>query len=71
MTEKTEFLLKKTLLGVISNKEINETITKAKKVARKYCISLKELINYLFNKFGTIMGIEKWELLIELIGREN
>ena len=71
MNEQTEIFLKKTLIGVVSEKEIDEIITKAKKIARKYGISLSELINYLFNKFGTIMGTEKWELLIKLIGNEN
>ena len=71
MSEQTEIFLRKTLLGVISDKEINEIIIKAKKMAKKYGISLKELIDYLFVKFSAITGIEKWELLIKLIGKEN
>jgi len=71
MNEQTENFLKKSLVGIISDKEIDEIIIKAKKVARKYNITLKELINYLFSKFSTIMGTQKWELLIKLIGNEN
>jgi len=51
MSEQTEIFLRKSLLGVISDKEINEIIIKAKKIARRYGISLKELllITYLIN----------------------
>ncbi len=71
MNEQTEIFLRKTLLGVISDKDIDEIIIKAKKIAQKYDISLKELIDYLFDKFSKITGIKKWELLIKLIGLEN
>lgn len=71
MSNQAENFLRKTLVGVVDEKEIEKIIQQAKKVAQKHGISLSELINYLFNKFSNITGIEKAKILIKLIGMEN
>ncbi|MBA7516084.1 hypothetical protein ES705_08129 [subsurface metagenome] len=71
MSEQDEIFLRKSLVGTISEKEIDKLITKTKRIARKHEITFSELIDYLFDKFSAITGVEKWKLLIELIGKEN
>jgi len=71
MSNNDELFLRKSLIGVVDEKEIENVIQQAKKIATKYGISLNELINHLFNKFSELTGMKKAELLIKLIGREN
>ncbi len=71
MSKQDEEFLRKTLVGVVDEKEREIVIQHAKNVAKSYNISLSELINYLFSKFSEITGIEKANLLIKLIGLEN
>ena len=66
----SEFL-KKTLIGIVSKKEIDNITRDLRKLAIKNEISLDDFVDSLFNKFSQITHTERSELLLNLIGDEN